>query len=194
MQVHQLYENTDFRGVVYHGSNARFPEFKQDKARIVNDFWGGGVAYFTDSIPMAKNYAKGMAKRYGGTPLVYKVQIRLSKMFDVNSQFDGPEVTAFMGDMNADTFARGAGLMTMDADQYGIVASLKSGRLALSAEQVYKGLSNGGVNSAVARQRFIEMGFDGLRYNGEINSGAEHNVYLAYDAKDIEILSRHTFK
>lgn len=33
---------------VYHGSNILFKKFDQNKARLVNNFYGGGLAYFTD--------------------------------------------------------------------------------------------------------------------------------------------------
>ena len=174
--------------VAYHGSNARFKQFDQGKARIINDFYGGGVAYFTDNLSVGKSYARTMAKRKG-EPYVYQVNLSLRKMFDVNDNFTGRELVKFFDDSTVDNFARGAGLIKLGADKYTIIGKLKAGQISLTGDQVFKGLSKGMVNTAKTREKLMELGYDGLRYNGgmNMNMATQHNVYLAYYAKSIKI-------
>lgn len=173
----------------YHGSNALFKRFEQSKARILNDYYGGGVAYFTGNEDVAKTYAASMKKKYGGEKYIYEVDLNLSKVFDVDHKFTGKELTQFFDDKDADDFARGSGLMKAGVDKYSVMAKLKSGNLELTGEQVFKGLSRGMVNTAKARQKLISLGYDGLRYNGGVNMNmaTKHDVYLAYNANDIRI-------
>jgi len=173
----------------YHGSNAMFKKFEQTKARILNDYYGGGVAYFTANMEVAKTYAGAMKRKYGGEKYVYEVELSFEKMFDVDHVFKGKELTQFFDDKDADDFARGSGLLKAGVDKYSVMAKLKSGNIELTGEQVFKGLSRGMVNTAKARQKLISLGFDGLRYNGGVNMGmaTKHDVYLAYNADDIRI-------
>jgi hypothetical protein len=180
-------ESKGFSGVVYHGTNARFDHFDQRKSRIVNDNYGGGVAYFTDSLNLALTYAKNMTKKQGGDPLVYSVELKLSKLFDVDHMFTGKELVDVLP-ADVKDFARGAGLLGLNADEYKVVSSLKSGSMSLSGEQVYRGLSKGNTQTAKAREHLIEKGYDGLRYNIPVTP--KQSVYLAYDAQDIKIVKR----
>lgn len=181
----------------YHGSNSIFDKFDQSKARIANDFYGGGVAYFTDDHGVGKQYAKAMSKK-GGVPTVYKVSLRFSNLFDVDHQFTGDDLTKLIGTAHSDidAFARGAGMLKPGVDQYAIKAELKNGTTSLSGDQVFRGLSRGMVNTAAARAKLINVGYDGLRYNGGLNMNAatKHNVYLAYFANDIRIISKESLK
>ena len=180
-------ENKGFVGAVYHGTNARFDKFDQRKSRIVNDNYGGGVAYFTDGLSLAITYAKNMAKKQGGDPLVYTVELKLSKLFDVDHEFTGKELVNILpSDVN--DFGRGAGLLRLGSDEYKIISNLKSGNMKLTGEQVYRGLSKGNTQTAKARDHLIEKGYDGLRYNMPVTP--KQSVYLAYDAKDITITKR----
>lgn len=182
-----LLENNRFSGIVYHGTNARFDRFDQRKSRIVNDNYGGGVAYFTDGLSLAITYAKNMAKKQGGDPLVYSVELNLKKLFDVDHVFFGKELIDILPP-NVNDFARGAGLLRLGSDEYRIISDLKSGNMKLSGEQVYRGLSKGNTQTARAREHLIEKGYDGLRYNMPVTP--KQSVYLAYDAKDINIIKR----
>lgn len=186
-----ILENKALSGVVYHGTNARFDKFDQRKSRIVNDNYGGGVAYFTDGLSLAITYAKNMAKKSGGEPIVYSVELSLKKLFDVDHMFTGKELVSVLPTDIKD-FARGAGLLGLNSDEYKVISSLKSGNITLSGEQIYKGLSKGNTQTAKARDHLIEKGYDGLRYN--IPTTPKQSVYLAYDAKDIKIVKRQTVK
>lgn len=180
-------ESKGFSGTVYHGTNARFDKFDQRKSRIVNDNYGGGVAYFTDSLSLAVTYAKNMAKKQGGDPLVYSVELKLTKLFDVDHEFTGKELVDILpSDVN--DFARGAGLLRLGSDEYKIISNLKSGNMKLSGEEVYRGLSRGNTQTSKARDHLIEKGYDGFRYNMPVTP--KQSVYLAYDAKDITITKR----
>lgn len=176
---------------VYHGSGYRFEKFEQSKARVVNDFYGGGVAYFTDNLKVAITYAKSMAKKSKQDPRVYTVELSLNKVFDVDHVFTGKELIAILpSDLEA--FARGAGLLGLYADKYKVLSDLKSGTIKLSGDDVFKGLSKGMNETAKAREHLISRGFDGLRYNGGVNMGmaTKHNVYLSYNVNNIKIVKR----
>lgn len=175
--------------IAYHGSNALFKKFEQSKARILNDFYGGGIAYFTGNKNVAATYAGAMKRKYGGEKYIYEVDLHLSKVFDVDHKFTGKELTQFFDDKEADDFARGAGLLKAGVDKYSVMAKLKGGNLELTGEEVFKGLSRGMVNTAKARQKLISLGYDGLRYNGGVNMNmaTKHDVYLAYNADDVRI-------
>jgi predicted nucleic acid-binding Zn ribbon protein len=84
----------------------------------------------------------------------------------------------------------------LNSDKYKVLTELKAGKFKLSGDQVFKGLSKGMNTTAKAREHLINKGYDGLRYNGGVNMGMakKHNVYLAYDAKDIEIIKRQVVK
>ena len=178
----------DFRGIAYHGSGSRFSEFKQSEARVVNDFYGGGVAYFTDNLKVAITYAKSMAKKKQKDPLVYTVNLNIKKLFDVDYVYTGKDLINILPD-DLDKFARGAGLMGLNVDKYKVLSSLESGAIKLSGEKVFAGLSSGMNATAKARDYLISKGYKGLRYNGGVNMGmaTKHNVYIAYNAKDISI-------
>lgn len=180
----------------YHGTNSRFDKFDQTKARIPNDFYGGGVAYFTDNKDVAKTYANAMAKKKGGDRIIYEVRVHLNRIFDVDGRFTGLDLTQFLDRHNLEDFARGARLMGVGKDKYKIFTDLENGRLILTGEQVFRGLSNGMVNTAKARETLISLGFDGLRYNGGVamDMAAKHNVYLVYDASNIKIVRRFSIK
>ena len=186
-----LFESSSFTGVVYHGTNARFDKFDQRKSRIVNDNYGGGVAYFTDGLNLAITYAKNMAKKQGGDAIIYSAELKLSKLFDVDHNFTGKELIDILP-VDVKDFARGAGLLSLNTDEYKVVSDLKSGKTKLSGEQVYRGLSRGNTQTSKARDHLIEKGYDGLRYNMPVTP--KQSVYLAYDAKDIKIVKRQAVK
>lgn len=178
----------------YHGTNAKFKQFEQSKSRIPNDYYGGGVAYFTVNKSVAITYAQSMVRKYKGQVYIYEVNLKMKNVFDVDHKFTGKELTKFFSDKEAEDFARGAGLLKAGADKYTVLGKLKSGDLSLTGDEVFKGLSRGMVNTAKARQKLIDLDYDGLRYNGGKNMqmATEHDVYLAYDAGDIQIKKIYT--
>jgi len=174
---------------LFHGSNAKFAEFSNKAKRILNDNYGGGIAYFTDTSAVALTYAKSMTRKYGGTEYIYHVELDLGNIFDVDYIFTKSELTKLLGSIKPEAFARGAGLLKGDADKYKVLASLELGNLKMSGEEVFKGLSNGYVQSNAAESVLKDLGYDGLRYNGGVNMSApRHNVYIAYYAKNVRIL------
>jgi len=179
---------------VYHGSNAKFNRFDQGQSRIVNDFYGGGVAYFTDNIDVAKTYANSMFKSKGGGKFIYEVELSLENVFDVDHEFTGNELTKFYDDRSVEDFARGAGLMKFGTDKYTVLGNLRSGDISLTGDQIFKGLSRGMNQTAKARQLLISLGYDGLRYNGGVNMAmaTKHSVFLAYNADDIKIIKTYS--
>lgn len=193
MRISELFES-DNNSVLtlYHGSNAEFSEFDQSRAKIVNDLYGGGIAYFTDSVSVAQSYARTMTKARGGTPVLYKVNLRLGQVFDVDDTFSGPELMEFVKHAaSKDAFLRGARLLSLGTDKYKVLHQLEAGEITLTGDQVFRGLSGGMINTAVVRKILQKMGYDTLRYTGGLIMGQEqHNVYLAYYADNIEILDQ----
>lgn len=51
---------SSFSGVLYHGSGYSFDDFDQKKARVADDFYGGGLAYLTSDTKVAITYAKSL--------------------------------------------------------------------------------------------------------------------------------------
>lgn len=179
---------------VYHGTNATFSKFDQGKARITNDLYGGGVAYFTANTDIAYNYAKSMAKSKGGQKQVYEVELNVNKLFDVNHIFTGKELTQFFTPKTSEEFARGAGLLSYGVDKYGVLIDLESGKLKLTGDQVFHGLSKGMNSTAKAREKLISLKYDTLRYNGGVNMNAtRHDVYIAYKAENITIKNHYMY-
>lgn len=175
----------------YHGTNSRFSQFEQNKARIVNDYYGGGVAYFTDTLEVAKTYAGFMFRKFGGERYVYEVELQFDRVFDVDEIYTGDILKRLVGN-ELDSFARGAGLLKLGGERFSVLAALKEGNLKLTGDEVFRGLSNGMQNTARARDILRKCGFDGLRHNGGVNMGGQkHNVYLAYDARSINIKTRY---
>lgn len=178
---------------LYHGTNKLFTKFDQSKARIVNDFYGGGTAYFTDDIGVAETYAKSMSKR-GGDPIIYTCEIDFRKVFDVDASFTGKELIDFLP-ASVESFARHAKLLKFGSDRFTVVNRLKKGEMTLSGDELFRGLSDGMIQTAKARNALISKGYDGLRYNGGVNMAAKkHNVYIAYDVNKIKILDRGLVK
>lgn len=196
MKASELLLEEQISKIVYHGSNSRFNKFDQNKSRIVNDFYGGGVAYFTDNLEVAKTYARAMFRSKGGGKFVYKVELTLDKVFDVDHTFSKNELTQFFNKDNVEDFARGAGLLKYGEDRYAIISKLSMGNMTLTGDQIFKGLSKGMNQTARARQILISLGYDGLRHNGGVNMNmaTKHNVYLAYDANDITIKNVYELK
>lgn len=178
---------------VYHGSNAKFKEFTDKTKRIPNDYYGGGLAYFTDDKKVALTYSKAMTARYGGEETLYAVNLTLRNFFDVDKKFTGNELKAFFSYIKPEEFARGAGLLKAGMDKYTILARLDNGTMEISGKDVFKGLSSGMVNTSRAQDILKKMGYDGLRYNGGDNMGSSHhNVFLPYYSSAIKI--SNTFK
>lgn len=178
----------------YHGTNSRFDRFDKSKARIRNDLYGGGIAYFTDSLDIGKSYARTMSKK-DGIPIVYEVELNLKKTFDVSHIFTGSELTKFLENIDVEQFARGARLL-QGGSRLETISNLKSGKVSLTGDLVFRGLSNGMNQTAKARAILERMGYDSLRYNGDMMemTATKHNVYLAYNPISIDIKQRYIVK
>lgn len=180
-------KNTSVEVDAYHGSGKHFTSFDQKHARLKNDYYGGGIGYFSSNHDVAKTYAKSMSKETK-TPHVYHTKIKMKKVFDVDHKFSGDKLKHVLPD-DHDSFARGAGLMKLGVDKYKVLHDLKHGKSELSGHQVFKGLSKGMNDTAKARDHLIKKGYDGLRYNGgeNMNMATKHDVYIPYNAKSIKI-------
>ena len=174
--------------LAYHGTNQKFEKFDQGKSRILNDFYGGGVAYFTENLTVSHQYAKAMVKKLGGSEHIFKVRLDLKKIFDVDKSYTGKALVALIGS-NVEQFARSAGMLNLGADRYSVLSDLKSGNISVDGAAVFKGMSMGMVKTAEARETLKRNGYDGLRYNGGLNMGAaiKHSVWIVYNASSIKI-------
>lgn len=173
----------------FHGTNTKFDRFEISKARVLNDYFGGGVGYFTDKYDVAITYAAHMVRlKKAGSKFIYNVDLTMENIFDVDHIFSGPELEKFWETVGLEKFLRGSGQLRGMDDKYTIMARAQTGALKMTGAEVFKGLSNGMVNTYATREILKKLGYDGLRYNGgaNMNAGA-HNVYLAYDPKDIVI-------
>lgn len=176
----------------YHGSNQIFSEFESKYARIINDFYGGGIAYFSDNKEKAIGFAKSMAKKEG-QPIVYTAELEFKHLFDVDETFTGEDLTVLLPD-DLDKFARGAGLVTAGMDKFSIYSKLETGSITLTADQIWRGLSSGQNQTAEAREWLKAKGYDGLRYNSIKREGnLSYSVYLAYYPSSITIVDVEEF-
>lgn len=176
---------------LYHGSGKKFDKFSPLHARVKNDYYGGGVGYFTGSKEVAKTYAKSSAKTSKTqTPYIYHTSVKMNNVFDVDHKFSGDKLKHVLPhESEHESFARGAGLLKAGSDRAKALSDLKSGKTELSGHQVFKGLSRGGVFTAKAKEHLESKGYDGLRYNGGDNMNAEtkHDVYIPYKHDSIKI-------
>lgn len=175
---------------VYHGTSFSFDAFSQGSARTKNDYYGGGIAYFTDSREIASQYAKASTVLSKFTrKLIYTVQLTFNKLFDVNDKFSGKELLKFIGS-NVEQFARAAGLLKLGVDKYQVLADLKSGRMELTGDDIFRGLSYGMKDVNKTAKKLQSMGYDCLRYNGGATKygSIKHNVYVPYKQENIQII------
>lgn len=174
----------------YHGSGHKFTEFSQIHAKIPNDFYGGGIGYFTDSRDVAGTYAHASSK-VTRTPHVYHTELKMDNVFDVDHKFSGQKLKNLLP-KDTREFAKAVGLLNasnMD-NENSILGSLERGDTELSGHDLFWGLSKGGTKTAQARDHLIKRGgYDGLRYNGGVNmnQATRHNVYIPYNAHSISI-------
>jgi len=178
----------------YHGSGALFNKFEQLKSRIINDHYGGGIAYFTDSEDIAISYAENASKRQPlneRLAVIYHVDLEFFNLFDIDDIFTGKNLSKICQN-NTEQFARSAGLLNYGTDRFQTIAELKSGNAQLTGDQVFKGLSLGQVKTSTARDALKRLGYDGLRYNGGllVPGTRQHDVYLAYYEKNIKVVDR----
>jgi len=180
-----LYESNIIQA--YHGSGRSFDKFDQKHARLPNDYYGGGVGYFTDHYDTAKSYARNMSKETK-TPHVYHVSIHSNNLFDIDHKFTGEHLRSLLP-KNKEEFARHAGLLRYGEDKYQTLAKLDNGNMHLTGDQIFRGLSHGMSKTSKAREHLISKGYDGLRYNGGLQTmtGIHHNVYIPYNADSIKI-------
>ena len=178
--------------ILWHGSNKEFSRFKKAEKRISNDLYGGGIAYFTSDKNIAINYAKTRVSAYGGEPYLFKVDVTMKKIFDVDAEFTGKELLNIIVHLkDLEGFARSAGLLGYGENKYIVSSRLQDGRVTLKGDRVWKGISSGGIRTSQAQEVLIKSGYDGLRYNGGVltTDTHSHDVYCPYKESSIRIES-----
>ena len=124
-----------------------------------------------------------------GKPYVYTVKFTPKKVFDVDETFTGDELVKLLPAADLAGFASGAGILKFGEDRALVQVRLKKGRYTLTGDEIFKGLSRGMVNTAKAREHLKKKGYTAIRYNGGVNMNMarKHDVYVAWDPKDIRI-------
>jgi hypothetical protein len=180
----------------YHGSGRHFTKFDQIHARLANDFYGGGIGYFTDNHHISTKYAKAMSKTTG-TPVVYHTHLDMKNVFDVDHKFSGKKLKKLLP-KDTKKFAMHSGLLHAGNIEHenSILGNLERGDTELTGHQLFWGLSHGGTKTASARDHLIKHGYDGLRYNGGVNMNQDtkHNVYIPYNSDSIIIKKKEPLK
>lgn len=192
---------------VYHGTAARFDEFGQENARVENDYFGGGLAYFTSSRRVAYGYARSaMLRTKSKIPYIIYVGVQFDKLFDARntSKWSGERVLAFIQEVGlrsdqVEAFIRGAGLLDMSSLQgrspHVVKSAFMSGKIELDGESIFMALSRVLGNMAQARKKLMSLGYDGLCHIGgeitkdKLNRG-KHTVFISYDKKTIRSFDR----
>lgn len=180
---------------VYHGTNELIDRFDQSKSRVINDYYGGGVAYFTESLESAHTYANGAYKRKNkGERYVYVAQLSAKKIFDVDDTFTGKDLQKFFQKRtDVELLARGAGLLTPKEDKYVTIGKLEAGEMELTGDQIFKGLSKGMNFTSKVTEFLKTMNYDTLRYNAGGYGIPKHSIYIAYDSSNIKIVEQLLF-
>jgi hypothetical protein len=159
-------------------------------AKIQNDYYGGGF-YFTPNLEVAKIYAKSAVRKTGGKEVIYRVQLSLKKTFDVDKEYSGDELKKLVGS-NFEMFARSAGLLSLGRDRYAIMADLKEGNTVMTGAEIFKGMSNGMINTAKAREQLKKLKYDSLRYNPVQHANrTKHEVYIVYNEANVRIIGQY---
>lgn len=192
-----------FKGQMWHGTNAKFDKFEQRMARVQNDLYGGGVAYFTDNRKIAEGYAKSSLKRKGAPknpePWLYKVDLDLKNIFDIERSYNYDFVKQFVKNDKSSTvekFLRDAGVLNNSfmksigaSDIFSVISKFNNGSLNLTGDQLFNAIGNNSANSSKARDIFYKMGYDGLTHQGGLRggTGGKHKVIIVYDSSKIKI-------
>ena len=178
---------------LYHGTSNVFDKFDEKYARLKNDFYGGGLAYLTDSYEIAKSYSKA-SKKYDKSdkiPRILTVKTSFKKTFDIDKEYVDDDFLKLISSIDIDKFSRGAGLMSLGSDTSAVKYNVKKGNVNLKGDQIYKGLEKAFNNQTYKVRKHLEKcGFDSLRYNGglQIKTEHEHDVYIAYRASTLKII------
>lgn len=169
---------------VFHGTGAGpITHFDPEKAKIKNDYFGGGAAYFTDHSDVGKTYAKGK------NPHLIHATLSMNHVFDVDHSIEGEHLKKLLP-KDTRKFATHAGLLHAGNMEHTdrILNDLENGTTKLTGKQFFDGLSEGGTKTTKARNHLMKNGYDGLRYNGgQLFGGTPHNVYIPYKHESIKI-------
>lgn len=188
---------------VWHGSGTNFNTIDLSKGRMAdNDYYGGGNGkgfYVTTEQKIAIGYA--LAARNAASPTLYEMSYTPSgRVFDVDEKYSGPALQRFLPKSRSllEEFCRHAGLfkgLTDRTDALLIEGRIEEGKMELSGDQIFKGLSEGQRTQGRAADILKSHGYVGLRYNGgRITGSAPHDVYISYKPSDLKILKKYSVK
>lgn len=184
-------------GVFYHGSGNDFDKFEQSASRSKNDLFGGGVAYFTDNIDVARSYSTNAARRRDSldqTKILYTVRLNLKKAFDTTvKELDSKLVSQLIPDKPSeqDHFGRDLKVYKGDVNRHNFIFKIKSGEVKVSGEALWNAISSRGTNTVKGRNTLKSSGFDGLIYEGgHITRQVKHKVVIPYNPSSIKIINK----
>ncbi len=187
----------------FHGTAAKFDSFDGGKARVSNDYFGGGHSYFTSNKNVAVGYASSaMIRMKSKTPYVIAVDLHFKKLFDArdNKTYTGDELKHMIKEFkltqkDLDTLARGAGIMTVMSSPYQIIVGLERGTTKLTGKQFFNGLTRLRGSMENARKFLQSKGYDGLAHTGgqvtrDMMGTPNHVVFIVYDPNVIQTFKR----
>lgn len=83
-------------------------------------------------------------------------------------------------------------MLKLDSNESMVMYELESGKMKLTGDQIFRGLSKGMNQTAKVRDMLIKKGYDALRYNGGVNmdQAIKHDVYIAYKSSSMKVEKR----
>lgn len=183
----------------YHGTAIKFDSFDGGKARVSNDYYGGGFAYFTSNKTVAVGYAKSaMIRLKSNTPYVIEVELNFKRLFDAtDNQIDVSQLKDIVDSLGnkLESFARGAGLLNFGTSIPLVLSDLKAYKAKMTGAQFFAGLSRAYGSMENARKFLQLRDYDGLKHTGgqvtrDKMGTPDHIVYIVYDPAVIESFKR----
>lgn len=171
-----------FNGVLYCGSNQNFQDFDDRNKRTTLEYYKGTIGYFSSNKNYAHLNAKNIVRKFGGTETIYKVHVRLSKLFDTRITYSGSDLIDVLP-QDLEKFSKSAELTNSRKTIYDVLGELTSGKSSLSGKQIYKGLQlSKDVNQA--NKELISRGFRGIIFDDQ-----NYETIIPFYKQDIKILT-----
>lgn len=187
---------------LYHGtSTGGFESF--DLSHSKYGLFGTGV-YATDSLDIAKTY---MNKGKGKTPMVYEVKMDIKKPVDMEAPGEVAFAKALFGqDLDDPTSSKLTDreiidyITEGDGDQYKSIQDIID-KNHWKNEDIFRRFEEEMEMSEVPEyeagdivfEALHDAGYDGIKYRGGRKGGQPHNVYIALDPSQVEIVGQEAF-
>ena len=188
---------------LYHGtSTGGFDRFNiADKSKY--GLFGQGV-YATDNLDIAKTY---MNKGKGTTPMIYEVKMDIKKPVDMDAPGEVSFAKALFGqDLDDPTNSKLTDREIIDyitegeGDQYKSIQDLID-KKHWKNEDIFRRFEEEIEMSEIPEyeagdivfEALNNAGYDGIKYQGGRQGGTKHNVYVALDDSQVQIINKESF-